>query len=495
MLHIQNITKSYRDDTVLDGVELAVNPGEVIALVGANGAGKTTLLKIILGEVKPDEGNVILANEVIGYLPQEIDLGKTVRDSFPKEVEDWHIDKVLEAVDLTGLDLDTLVDKLSGGQRTRLGLARVLSHEPEPTILLLDEPTNNLDQSGLEWLASFIKIFRGGIILVGHDRAFINQVVTSVAELDKGKLRYYGGDYDFYQEQKAIEHNSELQQYEQSTEERKRLEQLVYQAKQKAGASSMKSYTLDNDKFAAGFKNDKISKIFSRKGKALESRIKHLKEVDRPEEFKRYETHLAGQTPDKKQLVILENVSKSFRKKPVLRDVSLLLNGRERVRISGPNGSGKTTLLQLAAGRVTPDEGEVRRGDGIRIGYFSQDVFGLDEAKTARDNLLTVSIDSTRVHREARSLGLTQADLSKMPQELSRGQQAKLAFAKLLLAENQLLILDEPTNHLDIPTRENIEAALARYGGAILVASHDSYFVDRLSITSTYQLQSGTLTH
>lgn len=187
MLNLQHVYKSFNDTSVLDDVSLAVNPGEVVALIGKNGAGKTTLLRILLGELTADSGGVNLHNEVTGYVPQSPKLGSTIEQTF-ENCESWRIQYALDLVSLGEKPLGTVVKRLSGGQRTRLAIAKVLASDPEPTMLLLDEPTNNLDAKGQDWLAGFIKQFRGGAILVSHDRAFINQVATKVVDLRKGKL-------------------------------------------------------------------------------------------------------------------------------------------------------------------------------------------------------------------------------------------------------------------------------------------------------------------
>jgi ATPase subunit of ABC transporter with duplicated ATPase domains len=244
----------------------------------------------------------------------------------------------------------------------------------------------------------------------------------------------------------------------------------------------------DNDKFAKGFFNNRIQGKFSARAKSLESRLEHLEKAPKPEAAPQYRMSLSGGVPTGKLLLEFSHVSKSFGQRQVVKDSSWSLYGSQRVQVCGPNGSGKTTLLRLAAGLLEPDTGKIVVGAGVRIGYLSQQVDGLDYASTALDNLLATGQDATTVFNRARILGLGEADLRCKPGELSRGQQAKLAFAKLLFADNQLLILDEPTNHLDIPTRQQLEAALQEYNGALLVASHDAYFIDAIGVTDKLEL-------
>lgn len=492
MLALQHIHKSYEDKSVLEDINFAVNPGEVIALIGENGAGKTTLLKIILGEIKPDSGTVSLHHEVVGYIPQETVLGSTVKASFTKATEDWRIDYALEKVSLREIPKDTPVSSLSGGQKTRLAFAKVLATQPEPTVLLLDEPTNNLDTDGLTWLTSFIKSFRGGVVLVSHDRTFINKVATATVELMNGHLKHYGGNYDFYKQQKDIERTTEVRLYEEHLGEKKHLEHLIRVAKQRASSGVRRKEAPDKDKYIWNFKNEYVQDSMGGQAKALESRLEQLGEIKRPESVKDYAISLAGDVPQSKLILRLEAVSKSY-DRTVLDKVSLEIRGNERVHIKGVNGSGKTTLLKIAAGLLQADAGTVTPGTAIKVGYFSQDVDGLEYDLTGMQNLQTTEAKETAIFREARSLGLTESDLSKKPDQLSRGQQAKLGFAKLLLSSNQLLILDEPTNHLDIPTRERIESALRNYNGAVLFASHDAYFAKTLGPTKQREITGGRL--
>ncbi len=489
MLSSQHIHKSYEKKSVLEDINFAVNPGEVTALIGENGAGKTTLLKIILGEIQPDSGTVRLHNEVVGYVPQE-PLGEDlVRDCFDKTVEQWRIDYALEIAGLASLPSNIEIESLSGGQKTRLALARVLASNQEPTILLFDEPTNNLDVDGLKWLESFIKSFKGGIIIVSHDRIFINKVATKVIELDKGKLKQYGGDYDFYKAQKEIERQTKIAQYERFIDEKKRLLKLYSQKANQMRSTSSQRYDrrMGVPKISFNSSRNAAERNTGQQLRALNSRTERLEEVDRPESIKRYKVDLDGQTTQNKLILRLKNIRKTYYS-TLFSNFDLEIRGKDRVHIKGTNGCGKTTLLEIAAGLLEPDLGEVQRGVNVRIGYFSQDVEGLDYDRTGLENLRATEAGNTTIYREARRLGLSEQDLKKKPTSLSRGQQAKLGFAKLLLGANHLLILDEPTNHLDIPTRENIEAALRGYEGAILTASHDEYFLQQIGIHHTINL-------
>jgi macrolide transport system ATP-binding/permease protein len=491
MFNLYKIAKSYKDNPVLKDVTLSVKSGEVIALIGANGAGKTTLLKILLGEVKSDEGQITNHHDVVGYIPQEMaNLTSTIEESFDS-VEPWRIDYALNLVGLETISKDGFLGNLSGGQKTRVAVARVLAQDPEPTVLLLDEPTNNLDAEGLDWLEDFVKRFKGAILFVSHDRRFINAVATRVVELKDGVTRQYGGNYDFYKEQKDIEVQAALEKYEKQQEEKKRLKKAMVAQKEATKHVHEHIKRADNDKYQRDFFRNRVSVKLGQKAKNIETRLDKLEEVERPEFSVGYGFSLGGSVHNSKLLVEVENVSKSYEDNTILKDNNFEIRGNSHIHLKGLNGSGKSTLLRLIAKQLEPSSGDITYGSDVTVGYFSQDTEGLDYAKSAIDNLSTYETNQEAVYRRARSLGIDAESLQKMPAELSRGQQSKLAFAKLLLANHDLLILDEPTNHLDIATKEQLENALQNYAGAILVASHDVYFLQQLQIDKTLNLVDG----
>ncbi len=493
MLNLYKITKSYKDKLVLKDITLSADPGEVIALIGANGVGKTTLLKILLGEVVPDNGNITDHHDVVGYIPQELDdLNETIEESFDS-VESWRIDYALNLVDLGNIPRNRFLGNLSGGQKTRVAIAHVLAQDPEPTVLLLDEPTNNLDTEGLEWLENFIKRFKGAVLFVSHDRHFINTVATKIVELKAGVTRSYGGNYEFYKQQKEIEHQAALEKYEKHQDEKKRLKKAMVAQKEATKHVHEHIKRADNDKYQRDFFRNRVSVKLGQKAKNLETRLDKLEEVERPDSDKHYQFSLRGASHSSKLLMLVEGISKSYNKHVVLSDINFEIRGNEHVLIKGLNGSGKSTLLHILAGQLAPSSGSVTYGNEVTVGYFSQDTEGLNYKISALDNLSTTEARQEAIYRQARSLGITAEDLLKMPGELSRGQQSKLGFAKLLLANHDLIILDEPTNHLDIVTKEQLEKALQSYMGAVLVASHDVYFLQQLKINQTIELKMGRI--
>ncbi len=358
MLNLHHITKSFPDNLVLDDVSLSLNAGEVIALIGENGVGKTTLLNIILGTHRPDAGTVLADHEAIGCVPQNAVMDTTIARTFGSQVEAWQRDYALALVGLEGKTLAMPVKNLSGGERTRLVLAKVLAADPKPTVLLLDEPTNNLDANGLAWLKQFVKSFKGGIILVSHDRTFINAVATKVIELRNGKLKQYGGNYDLYKQQKEAEQQAKLEHYQASVEERKRITKGMLDIQNRAQKGLRQKRPNDNDKAQFKWHQNNVQRTFSGQLKGVRSRLEQLEEVERPDVTKNYAIKLSGGTPSDKLTLRLRGIRKRYSTE-VLRGVDLELRGNERVHLAGDNGNGKTTLLKIAAGILKPKQRDI----------------------------------------------------------------------------------------------------------------------------------------
>jgi macrolide transport system ATP-binding/permease protein len=486
MLSLQNVSKTYGDKLILDTIDLTIAGNEVVSLIGDNGSGKTTLMRILVGDLKPDSGSMQRDNLHIGYLPQEPNFGDaTIHDylesKLPEENQAYRINQSLEQVGLSSIDQLLPATDLSGGQKTKLGLAALLL--TNPGVLLLDEPTNNLDIEGLDWLKWFIASFKGSVLIISHDRAFLDEVVDRIIELKDGKLKNYGGNYSFYAAVKLAEKQAELARYEQNQEEIKRLEKAIADRKERAQQIAKDTkLRRDNDRYAVHFFAQRASKKINRNANALESRLDQFERIDSPHERKVYPKQFLGETHEHKLVIAGQHIIKSFDNKTVLADISLEIVGSEHVWLAGPNGSGKSTLLSILAKESEPDMGEVKWGAGVRVGYFSQDLSGINLQDTGLAALLKTEAKQEDCFKQAKSLGLRPQELQKPIRELSRGQIVKLAFAKLLLEQNHLLILDEPTNHLEIATREEIETALTEYRGAILVASHDRYFLESIGI-------------
>ncbi|MEW5920002.1 MAG: ABC-F family ATP-binding cassette domain-containing protein [Bacillota bacterium] len=517
LLQLHNIHKAYGGNDVLRGVSLQLHRGERAGLVGINGAGKSTLLKIIIGEESADEGQLHLAREVkAGYLSQkpeyssnatlrafleegvgdllvlkeeiaslEQEMAQTARqgDNSPRlaalmerygtlthrfeERGGYNLDHRLRAV-ARGLgfgeaDLERSLSTFSGGEKTRAQLASLLLQEPE--LLLLDEPTNNLDAEAVEWLENYLSTWRGALLVVSHDRYFLNRVATAVVLLEKGVARTYRGNYSAYQSQRGQEEATALKSYR----------------KQQAIMEKERAFILN----AAA---DARTKRQARSREKRLEKMAPLEGITREREIK-MKLGFAGRSG--KLVVALENVSKAYGQQQVFAGVDLEIHWGDRVAVVGPNGAGKTTLLRIITGEETPNTGRVRVGPAVRIAYFDQEQRQLDFNSTP---LATIMKASAMQEPEARNyLGryLFQGDdVFKKIGELSGGEISRLALAKMGLVEGNFLIMDEPTNHLDIRGVEELETTLADYPGTLLLVSHDRYFISRTA-GSILEIQHG----
>ncbi len=478
MLDIKGVSKTFDDKAVLDTVTLSLNK-EIVALVGNNGAGKTTLFQIITGELEPDAGS-INTNEVVGYLPQEFNFGeRNVAEFLATRKPEYEIDAVLDQMRLSHLDKKHKASKLSGGEKTKLYLAHLLLSDPQPTLLLLDEPTNNLDLEGVLWLEEYMRNFEGTIFLISHDRALLDEVVDRIIELDNGKIKQYGGNYTFYLEQKEIEKSAYARMYTVQQKHISRIEEDI---------NSIRSRTLHGErKFSSRspYQRRKIKKTAQQgvvRKKKLEKFLGSEERLEKPESPKSYPFHFEGDSHSDKYILGMENVTKRYNGRLIVDNVSFSIQGSQHVWLSGRNGSGKSTILKLLTNQSTPDFGSIKIGSGVNIGYFSQEILLHEEQNSMHDELILLGATRTDIYKYARFFGIESGDIVKPLSALSRGQRTKVEFIKLLMENNQILILDEPTNHLEINTREKLEEALLYYGGAILIASHDRYFLEKIGI-------------
>lgn len=445
MIRVKNLTINIENRNLFEKVSFILHKGDRVGIVGPNGAGKSTLLKAIMKEVEIDGGTITIEKERIGYLPQEVF----------QETKD-----------------------LSGGQKTRRALEQILGRKP--TMLLLDEPTNHLDSKAVEWLKETLKEFRGGILIVSHDRRLLDSVTKKILEIDpvNGSFNEYDGNYSEYiiERQKRIE--QEGLKYQHQQKEKKRLENWLTLKRQEASVYADAS-----------------------KGKQIRAKEKYLqreiydKEISKPNQFKKIRgATLEGEVSNSKLILRATSVSKSFNEKKILSNVSFEIRGKERVLLSGDNGSGKTTLLKILVSELEQDSGEATLGTEVSIGYFSQEHEYLDQNKTVLEEFLsTPHITSENPRGVLGSFLFSNEDVFKKVSSLSLGERVRLIFAKLTNQKNELLILDEPTNHLDTQSREIIEMALEEYQGAILMVSHDKYFIEKIKSDRLLEIKKGLL--
>ncbi|MDB9525458.1 ABC-F family ATP-binding cassette domain-containing protein [Oscillatoria sp. CS-180] len=507
MLRLENISKIYPTGEVLKDVTWEVKIGDRIGLVGVNGAGKSTQLKIIRGEVEPTSGNVIRPSSLrIGYLNQEFEVEneRTVRDEFwtvfkeanaihhrlveiphqmeaagPDELDaliheldrqqrkfealdgyglDARIEKILPEMGFDATDGDRLVSEFSGGWQMRMGLGKVLLQDPD--VLLLDEPTNHLDLETIEWLESYLKGVNTPMVIVSHDREFLDRLCTQIIETERGVSTTYLGNYSRYLEQKA---------------ETRVAQQSAYDRQQKEIAQQQ-AYI---DRFRA-------SATRSTQAKSREKQLNKVELIEAPETDVRTLKFQFPPAPRSGQdVVVIEDLTHCYEDKILFLGANLSIERGDRVAFLGPNGCGKSTLLRLILGREQATEGTVRLGrHNVLPKYFEQNqAEALDLNKTVFDTLQDI-VPDWKVEQVRTLLGqfLFSGDMVfKRVEALSGGEKARLAMAAMLLQPANLLILDEPTNHLDIPAKETLEATLSQYDGTVLLVSHDRYFISQVA--------------
>ncbi|MBE0335071.1 ABC-F family ATP-binding cassette domain-containing protein [Paenibacillus sp. 23TSA30-6] len=510
LLQVTGITKSYGIEPVLDGINLQILERERIGLVGVNGAGKSTLLKIIAGEVSYDSGQIFKAKETsIGYLAQNSGLNsdrsiwaemmlvftpliEAERELRQMEQEiadpanaqnekryadlleryarrsDWFKDhggyemetrirSVLHGMGFGSFAPETPVSTLSGGQKTRLALARILLLAPD--VLMLDEPTNYLDIQTLTWLEDYLRGYSGSLLVVSHDRYFLDRLVTTIIEIERHRSTRYTGNYSRYMELKAAEYETNLKHYEKQQGEIARLEAFVQRNIVRASTT-----------------------------KRAQSRRKQLDKMDRMDrpmgDLKK--AHFSFETAymSGKEVLEVRDLSVAYEgNKPLFQHASFDLKRGDTVALIGPNGIGKSTLLKCLTGTLKPAAGSIHWGTKIKIGLYDQEQTNLNPANTVLEELWSEypHMEEARIRTVLGNFLFSGDDVLKKVATLSGGEKARVSLAKLMLREANVLILDEPTNHLDLFSREVLEAALIDYDGTLLFISHDRYFLNKMA--------------
>lgn len=463
ILAAENISKSYTLKTLLDSATLYVEDDDKMGVIGINGTGKSTLLKILAGIEEPDAGVISRGKNVrVGYLPQnpEFRMGATVISAVMdgvsadvRELKDYEARSILMRLGIA--DCEAKVETLSGGQRKKVALAAALVRPCE--LLILDEPTNHLDNEMVTWLEKQLQSFQGALVMVTHDRYFLERVVNKIVELDGGKLYTYPANYSKYLELKA-----EREDMAQASERKRQALLKVELAWMRRGARAR-----------------------STKAKGRIQRFEQLSAVEAPKAQENVKIGSAASRLGRKTVEI-DHVSKSYGGRTLIRDFSYIVLRDDRVGIVGHNGCGKSTLLNMIAGRLQPDSGSITVGDTVKIGYFAQDNADMDGEKRAidliRDIALSVETDEgTLTATQMMERFLFNADLQyTQVKRLSGGEKRRLYLLSVLIGAPNILLLDEPTNDLDIQTLTILEDYLDHFPGAVVAASHDRYFLDRL---------------
>jgi ATP-binding cassette subfamily F protein 3 len=521
LINATDIGKSFGAETVLQNVSFNISPGEKIGLVGPNGSGKTTLLKIILREIEPDQGDITVAGEPeIGYVRQDVleDENLTVGRALLGELENLEArlaqlrkeiaaspddEGELAKYEVIEEELNTRfgngyrsrceknlaqfgfspdrykakVNVLSPGERARLELARVLVREPH--ILILDEPTNFLDIGQREWLERFLEEFDGTVLVVSHDRVFLNRVVNRVFDLRRARLTVYEGDYDDYelaraQEKAKLEHEHDVQQ--------KEIRKLDHVAEERKVWSARREKT-KNSAGDSGFVSARAAKM-AKRAKHAEKRVEQMiaeHEAKKPFVEKRPKPVLVTDELPDKRAVLAKDLTKSFDGRTVVDGASFEMRTGERVALVGPNGSGKTVLLRMLVKELEPDKGEAQFGAGTRVGYFPQDVAFLNLKRTALEEVMESGANQEAAHTVLGTLLLPKRFAEKKLSDLSAGERSKVLLARILAGGANLLILDEPTNHLDIDALLALESLLSNAPCGVLFASHDRAMLSKLA--------------
>ena len=507
LLACQNISKAFGTKEILRDVNFHVNEKEKIAIVGINGSGKTTLLKIIMGEETADNGQIILAKDTaIGYLSQHqdisfdntiygemlaakqyiVDLEANIRrlEHDMKHAEGEELEKILETYNrlsskydrdngysyeseiigvLKGLgfgpdDYDRHINTLSGGQKMRIALGRLLLTRPD--IIILDEPTNHLDMPSISWLESFLSSYPGSVIIVSHDRYFIDRIATSIIEIDNKKATVYHGNYTYYAEKRAEIRANMMKAYLNQQQEIKHQEAVITKLKQ--------------------FNREKSIK----RAESREKMLDKVEVLDKPTEIaSEMRLSLEPSVESGNDVLTVTHLSKSFGNNCLFDNLDFDIKRGEKVALIGGNGTGKTTILKMINHIVAKDNGTIALGSRVHIGYYDQEHQVLSLHKTIFEEISDAYPDltNTKIRNVLAAFLFTGDDVFKKIEDLSGGERGRVSLAKLMLSPANFLVLDEPTNHLDIQSKGILEDAIRNYTGTVLVVSHDRYFINRIA--------------
>ncbi len=487
------LQKTYDTKEILGGVSFALSPKEKIGLIGKNGSGKTTLLKILAQKEDFDDGELSVGKTIqIGYVPQVPDVsdGMTVFDLLSQGNKLRHeIEKVLEELRI-GDVVDSRLDQLSGGQVTKVYLARIALVTAD--VLLLDEPTNHLDMEGLRWLESYLARYEGSVVVISHDRYFLDQVVSQVWELVDGEIQVFGGNYTFYREQKEIQKQSELDTYQNQQKEVRRLKKVVKDKKQDAQRrNSDRLNERDNDKYTAHYFADRSTNIAAG-AKAIETRLSHMTEVKAPAKESTLSLFFEPGSSSKKVVTIEDHVvmAPDGRELCTIKDWSVLSG--DVIALQGDNGSGKTTLVESIIDHNSYDT--IKVGGSIKIGYLSQTHYDLDDEKGVLEVLMSIEgIDKTQAYKIMFQISFAVDQAYQLVADLSPGEKTKLALARIMASGASLIMVDEPTNHLDFSSIKVLEDVLRDYRGTLLCISHDRYFLEQIGVTKYARIANNTI--
>lgn len=511
-IKVDGLAKAFGIEELFNDVSFEIKRGERVGFVGANGAGKTTLMKCLLGEEEYDRGSITMDSaDTIGYVEQKADMDgegtlyeelksafadimalAAAKEAMEHELAEHHdeeklarygrlverfehaqgydyessIRRIAYGLGFSEDDLSRKVAHFSGGQRTRVCLAKALLREPD--FLFLDEPTNHLDINMIEWLENFLQNYSGGVLIISHDRFFLDRVTNRIFEMDNKVLTVYEGNYSYFMKVREQRRAAQLTAYEKQQEYIKKTEDYIR-------------------KYKAGIK--------SKQARGRQSQLNRLERLVKPAETAAFNYFAFNEPAECAQRVAeLEDISYAFPDRTLFEHINVLIRKGDGVAIVGPNGAGKTTLLRLLVGELSSPTGTLKIGSRVKIGYFSQQHEGLHPERTLLDELLyEYGITEDQARRYLGAFLFHGDEVFRRIGDLSGGEQSRLAFLKLMLTGANFLVLDEPTNHLDIPAKEAVEEALATFPGTYITVSHDRYFLDKVA-NCVLELSEGRLT-
>ena len=505
ILSLNKIAKSYGVDVILENVTFHMEEKEKTAVVGVNGAGKTTLFRILTQETNADSGEIYLKKEAtLGYMAQnqQVDSTRTIYEEMlsvfaeiltaenrlremenemshlqGKELSDKmeeyaalqhffeqqdgygyksRLRGVLKGLGFAESEFDRPLQQLSGGQKTRVYLGKLLLSRPD--LLLLDEPTNHLDIASIEWLEDFLKTYEGAVLIISHDRYFLDKIVTKVVEIENKKSNVYQGNYTQYMQQKVVQREIAQKAYENQQKEIKRQQEVIRTLRQ--------------------FNREKSIK----RAESREKQLEKVERIDRPEALPaQMRLTLTPRIISGSDVLHAEELSKSYGGQRIFQHVNFDVRRGERIAIIGPNGVGKSTLFRMLLGEVSSDSGLMRFGTNVHVGYYDQEQQKLDTSKTIFDEICDTypMLTAGEIRSMLAAFVFTEDDVFKQVSSLSGGEKGRVSLAKIMLSKANLLMLDEPTNHLDMFSKEVLEDALNRYEGTVIYISHDRYFINK----------------
>mgnify|MGYP004475966437 CR=1 FL=1 len=519
-IQVEGLVKSFEiGKNILDGLTFQIDQGERVGLLGRNGAGKTTLFRILTGELDWDEGQVTIGRgrrigliSQIPVYPEGYTVEQVLRSAFARlrplseEMErlearmaagendpallrrygalrerfevfggydtDVAVNKVANGLSITPDMRGELFDRLSGGEKTRVNLGRLILEDTE--ILLLDEPTNHLDLHATEWLENYIAGFRGTVLTISHDRYFLDRVVTRIIEIQDGKAEFYSGNYSFYAVEKERRFQERMKQYEKEQTKIQQLEKAADQLRLWAFQGMDKTY---------------------RRAISMEKRIERMRTTAKPTRARKMDARFSAAEFHGDEILSLRGLSKSFGERTLFAGINLKIEGGERIALIGDNGAGKSTLVKMIMGELTPDAGRIRVGPQVKAAYLPQIMHFEHPDWNLVENMMAAKkgLSAQSARNRLAAYDFRGEDVLKPVSVLSGGEQSRLRLCMLMDDEINFLILDEPTNHLDIASREWIEEAVESYDGALLFVSHDRYFINRFA-TRIWELSDGTIT-